>query len=303
MAKVNRSLTGTMGRSWLKDAQFTPLAFLAPTIVLLVAFAFIPMIWGLALAFTDYPILLSPKFIGLDNFRRLKDDPVFWASLRNTFSYIIGTVPPRIILGFVVALLLNQAIRGRNILRAMFYFPVVAPLVSVSLLWQWMFNTHFGVINGILRMLGRAPVPWLTSSKYALPAVMIMSVWKTVGWNMVIFLAGLQGISPSYYEAAEIDGANRWQCVRHITLPLLRPIILLALVISTINSSKVFEQVYIMTGGGPGYSTMTLVQQVYHSAFQSYEMGYASAISLVLFAIVMILSVIQFKYLGARTDE
>ena len=303
MNKSAKSLSPIRGSSWLRNKQYTPIAFLAPTLVLLLTYAIIPMFWGLGLAFTEYPLLQPPRFIGLENFRRLMDDPVFWASLRNTCYYIIGTVPPRIILGFVVALLLNQAILGRNLLRAMFYFPVIAPLVSVSLLWQWMFNTHFGVINSLLRLIGLAPVPWLTSSKYALTAVMIMSVWKTIGWNMVVFLAGLQGISPSYYEAAQIDGANSWQCTRYITLPLLRPIVLLALVISTINSSKVFEQVYIMTGGGPGYSTMTLVQQVYHSAFQSYEMGYASAISLVLFAIVMVLSVIQFKYLGDRTDE
>lgn len=286
------------GVARLQAAAYTPYVFLAPTLIILVTFALAPMIWGFYLAFTDYPILRGPTFIGIENFKRLFADPVFHESLRNTLVYMAGTVPTRIIIGLGVAMLLNEAIRGRNLLRAMYFFPVVAPLVSVSLLWQWMYHTQFGVINALLSYVGIGPIPWLTSSKYAMPSVMIMSVWKTVGWNMVVFLAGLQGISNSIYEAARIDGASRWGQIRYITIPLLRPVILLALVISTIDSSKVFEQVYIMTGGGPGYSTMTLVQQVFYAAFQTYEMGYAAAISLVLFLLVGVFSVIQFKVVG-----
>lgn len=284
----------------LAKLNYVPIVFLLPTFIIIVIFAVVPIIWGFYLSLTDYPMLQAPEFIGFDNFRRMMNDHVFISSLINTFRYILGTVPARLIIGFSIALMLNEAIRGRNLIRAMFFFPVVAPLISVSMLWQWMFHTNFGIINSIIQFLGFNPIPWLTSTRWAMPSVMIMSVWKTIGWNMVVFLAGLQGISPTLYEAATVDGATSWQKIRYITVPLMRPIVLLALVISTIDSSKVFEQVYIMTGGGPGYSTMTLVQQIYNAAFRSYEMGYASAIAVVLFILVAIGVVIQFKFLGER---
>lgn len=287
-------------RKKLAKLNYTPFMFLFPTLTIMLIFSVIPVIWGFCLSFTDYPLLQPPKFIGLGNYTRLLGDEVFKVSLINTFRYILGTVPSRIVIGFCVAVLLNEAVRGRNWLRAMYFFPVVAPLVSVSMLWQWMFHANFGIINALLRMIGFAPVPWLTSTKYALSAVMIMSVWKTIGWNMVVFLSGLQGISESLYEAATVDGANSWQKMRYVTIPLMKPIVLLALVISTIDSSKVFEQVYIMTGGGPGYSTMTLVQQIYNAAFKSYEMGYASAIAVVLFILVSVGVFIQFRCLGDK---
>lgn len=287
-------------RKKLSKLNYTPIVFLLPSLVIITIFAIVPIIWGFYLSLTDYPMLQAPEFIGLGNFKRMMNDHVFKISLVNTFRYILGTVPARLVIGFCVALLLNEAVQGRNLLRAMFFFPVVAPLISVSMLWQWMFHTNFGIINSLLQKIGLNPIPWLTSTTWALPSIMIMSVWKTIGWNMVVFLAGLQGVSPTLYEAAKVDGATAWQNIRYITLPLMKPIILLALVISTIDSSKVFEQVYIMTSGGPGYSTMTLVQQIYNAAFRSYEMGYASAIAVVLFALVGIGVFIQFKVLGER---
>ena len=257
---------------------------------------------GLYYAFTAYPLLKGPTFIGLDNFVRLAGDPVFHKSLINTFYYVLGTIPPRLIIGLLLALILNRAIRGQTIFRALFYFPVIAPMVTVAMLWRWLYNTHFGLINQGLGVFGIEPIPWLTSTEWAMPAIIIMSIWKVVGWNMVIFLAGLQGIPKDIYEAGAVDGTNPWTEFRSITLPLLRPTILLALVLSTISASQIFDQVYVMTGGGPGYATMTLVQQVYRAAFQTFEMGYGAAIAVVLLIIVLVLTVVQFKFLGAEVE-
>jgi multiple sugar transport system permease protein len=278
--------------------QLIPYSFLAPSLVLLAVFSILPFFQGMFYSLTDYPLLKSPTFIGFNNFIRLFNDSLFYASLLNTFYYMVVTIVVRIALGLALALFLNQKLRGRTIYRAIFYFPVVAPLATMAIVWRWIFNEYSGLLNAGLDLFGIAPIPWLTSTEWAMPSIIIMSIWKTFGWNLVIFLAGLQGIPESLREAAEIDGANTWQTFRHITLPLLRPTILLALVTSTIAASQVFEQVYIMTGGGPGYSTMTLVQMVYTASFQNYEMGYASAVSVILFAIILVFTVIQFKYFG-----
>lgn len=277
-------------------------SFLLPSFSILIIFRLIPFIQGIYYCLCDYPLLQGPKFIGLGNFIRLWNDPLFIKSLLNTLYYIAGSIPPRLILGLVLALILNEKIKGRTMFRAIFYFPVIAPMVTVAMIWRWLFNTHFGLVNQILALFRIPPIPWLTNVAWAMPAIIIMSIWKIVGWNMVVFLAGLQGIPSVLYEAGVIDGASGWRSFRHITLPLLKPTMLLALVMSTISASQVFEQVYIMTGGGPGYATMTLVQQVYTSAFQQYELGYAAAIAFVLFLIVLSLTLVQFKYLGGEVE-
>lgn len=278
--------------------QLIPYSFLAPSLVLLAVFSILPFIQGMYYSLMDYPLLKSPTFIGFKNFTRLFSDSLFFTSLFNTFYYMAATIVVRIALGLALAIFLNQKLRGRTIYRAIFYFPVVAPLATMAIVWRWIFNEYSGLLNAGLDVFGISPIPWLTSTEWAMPSIIIMSIWKTFGWNLVIFLAGLQGIPESLREAAAIDGANHWQAFRHITLPLLRPTILLAMVTSTIAASQVFEQVYIMTGGGPGYSTMTLVQMVYTASFQNYEMGYASAVSVVLFTIILIFTIIQFKYFG-----
>lgn len=285
---------------WRK--QFIPYSFLLPSLIILAVFGFIPFVQGIFLAFTRYPLLQSPTFVGLDNFVRLTTDPIFLASIKNTFVYMLVTVPVRLIIGLLLALALNRVFPGRTLLRAIFYFPVVTPLIIAASLWLFLFNTHFGIINAVLESIGLDPVKWLTDPRMAFPSVMIMSIWKTAGWNMVILLAGLQGIPNEVYEAAAVDGANRWNSFWRITLPLLKPTILVSVVISTINASQVFEQVYVMTGGGPGYSTMTLVQLVYDSAFQRFEMGYASAVSTVLFVIIMIITYFNFRFLGEEVS-
>lgn len=288
--------------SYRVNRRVVPYLFLLPCFAALILFSFIPFLQGLYFALTSYPLLKSPEFIGLRNFERLAQDPLFLASLRNTLVYMVATVVLRIIIGLALAVLLDARLRGRVVFRAVFYLPVIAPLVTVSVVWRIIFDTYSGVLNAGLDLLGIPPVPWLTSTTWAMPAIIIMSVWKTFGWNIVVFLAGLQSIPGSLREAALIDGASKWQAFQHVTLPLLRPTILLAVVTSTINASQVFDQVYVMTGGGPGYSTMTLGQMVYTAGFQNYEMGYASAVSVVLLLITLVFTVIQFRYLGQEVE-
>lgn len=275
-----------------------PYLFLLPSFAALIVFSFIPFLQGLYFSLTRYPLLREPEFIGLQNFVKLANDPLFTASLRNTLVYMVATVALRVVIGLGLAVILNSRLRGRVFFRAVFYLPVIAPLVTVSVIWRIIFDTYSGVLNAGLDLLGIAPIPWLTSTAWAMPAVIIMSVWKTFGWNIVIFLAGLQSIPETLHEAAAIDGATKWRTFFHVTLPLLKPTILLAIVTSTISASQVFDQVYVMTGGGPGYSTMTLGQMVYTAGFQDYEMGYASAVSVVLLLITLALTLIQFKALG-----
>lgn len=282
--------------------QIVPYSFLLPSFIILIIFGFIPFVQGIYYAFTAYPLLKGPQFIGLANFTRLVQDPVFHKSLFNTFYYIAATIPPRLVIGLLLALILNRSIRGQTLFRAVFYFPVIAPMVTVSMLWRWLFNTHLGLINQALQAIGLPVIPWLTSTQWAMPAIIIMSIWKVAGWNMVIFLAGLQGIPKDIYEAGAVDGTNTWTEFRFLTLPLLRPTILLALVLSTIAASQIFDQVYVMTGGGPGYATMTLVQQIYRAAFQTFEMGYGAAIAVVLLIIILVLTFVQFKYLGSEVE-
>ncbi len=286
----------------IRQYKIVPYLFILPTFLILLIFGIIPALWGIGLSFFNYPLLQEPRFIGFENYRRLMSDYLFQRSFINTLYYMLGTVPPRIIIGLIIALILNQPLKGKTTLRLMYYFPVITPIVTVSMLWVWILDTHFGILNYLLSLIKINPIPWLTSTEWAMPSVIIMSIWKTVGWNMLVFLSGLQGIPDSFYEAAKLDGADKFKIFYYITLPLLRPTILLAIVMSLISSSQVFDQVYVMTGGGPGYSTMTLVQQIYNAAFQNYTMGYASAISVILLLLVTILSLIQFRFFGKEVE-
>lgn len=283
-------------------ARAVPYLFLLPSFAALLVFSFIPFLQGLYFSLTDYPLLGTPEFVGFDNFIRLTRDPLFTASLRNTLVYMVSTVALRVIIGLILAVVLNSRLRGRVFFRAVFYLPVIAPLVTVAVIWRIIFDTYSGVFNAALDLFGIAPIPWLTSTTWAMPAIVIMSVWKTFGWNIVIFLAGLQSIPATLHEAAAIDGANKLQTFFRVTLPLLRPTILLAVVTSTINASQVFDQVYVMTRGGPGYSTMTLGQMVYTAGFETHDMGYASAVSVVLLLITLVLTLIQFRAFGEEVS-
>jgi multiple sugar transport system permease protein len=281
------------GRSAEREG-FAASMFLMPSVVGFFVFTAFPVVAAIGLAFYDYDLLLGREFNGLQNFRDLLQDDVFRAALVNTLYFTAAFVPLSVALGLAAALLVNHALRGITLFRTIYLLPYVTVTVAVALVWRWIYRPEVGLMNTVLGWLGIDGPNWLTSTTWAMPGIIIMSVWKHFGYNMVIFLAGLTAIPQHLYDAAKVDGANAWQRFVHITLPMLSPTTLVVMVISVISSFQVFDQALVMTNGGPGTSTTTLVLHIYKAGFQSYKMGYASAIALVLFVIVAIVTAIQF---------
>jgi len=272
--------------------------FLAPSFVGFLVFVFGAVVFSLSLSFMDWDMLTAPKFVGLSNYIRLfTNDATFLLVLKNTVVFVLGTVPSRVIMGLLLALALVKRIPLRSFFRATIFFPVIVPTVAAAMVWRWIFNADFGLLNDLLYRLGVSNLPqWLADPKWAMVAIIILSVWKDVGFSAVLFMAGLQGIPEVLYEAAKIDGASRFQIFWKITLPLLSPTMFFVIVINVISSFQVFDQAYVLTGGGPGNATNTLVYYIYNNAFQWFKMGYASAIAWILFAIIFLVTFIQFKY-------
>jgi len=272
--------------------------FLAPSFVGFLVFVFGAVVFSLLLSFMDWDMLTAPKFVGLSNYIRLfTNDATFLLVLKNTVVFVLGTVPSRVIMGLLLALALVKRIPLRSFFRATIFFPVIVPTVAAAMVWRWIFNADFGLLNDLLYRLGVSNLPqWLADPKWAMVAIIILSVWKDVGFSAVLFMAGLQGIPEVLYEAAKIDGASRFQIFWKITLPLLSPTMFFVIVINVISSFQVFDQAYVLTGGGPGNATNTLVYYIYNNAFQWFKMGYASAIAWILFAIIFLVTFIQFKY-------
>ncbi|WP_416828410.1 carbohydrate ABC transporter permease [Ectobacillus polymachus] len=279
-----------------KRTLFWLCIFLLPNLLGFLIFIAIPILSSLAISFTDWNLVGSIHFIGANNYIRLLKDPDFWLSFKNTFLFIIGYLPLVMILGLGCALLLNQKMRLTAFFRATYFLPVVTSWVAVSLVWKWLYNPNYGLINYLLSLVGITGPHWLTDPKTAMLGIIFTSAWKDIGFVMVLFLGGLQNISPSYYEAASIDGASKIRMFWSITLPLLAPTTFFVTIISLINSFQVFDQVMIMTEGGPGGATTVLVQNIYNHAFRYFEMGYASAMSWVLFIVIFIFTLIQMKF-------
>ena len=275
--------------------------FLLPSLIGLVIFTIYPLFKSLYLSFTDWDFVHKANFIGAGNYVKMVSDTKFLRVLQNTLAYTAVTVPVLIIVPLILAVALNQKIKGIRFFRAAYFVPVIASTVSVSLIWQWMFNADFGMVNYILGLLGIPGPNWLTDKSYALPAVMFTSIWKNVGYNMMLFLAGLQNIPGDYYEVAELEKITILQKFRYITVPLLKPTTLFVTIITIINSFQVFDQVVIMTGGGPARHSSVLVHYIYQNAFKFYNMGYACALGWVLAAIIFILTLIMFVING-RSD-
>ncbi|WP_309570317.1 sugar ABC transporter permease [Deinococcus sp.] len=271
--------------------------FLAPSLVLFMVFVLLPVLAALGISFTSWDLFTKAHFAGLENYRQLLfEDKLFHKVLGNTAVYVVWTVPIQMALAFIVALLLNRGVWGQNALRVIYFLPVVSSTVAVALIWSWIFNSNFGILNALLSQLGVHDLPgWLNSSKYALPALIIVAIWQGLGYSMVLFLAGLQGISREAYEAGEIDGAVGWKKHRYITLPLLSPTTFFVTIVSLIGSFQVFDLAFVMTQGGPANSTNTIVYYVYQNAFQFYRMGYASAAAMILFAIILTFTLIQYR--------
>ncbi|MCF6411568.1 carbohydrate ABC transporter permease [Pseudalkalibacillus salsuginis] len=287
----------------MKQNVLTPYLFLLPGCVILGAFIFYPLLQAIWLSFTDYNMITDPAFTGTENYQRLFEDGMFWKTLIQTLIYLVGVVPALIILPIFLAILVNQKLKGIGFFRSAYYIPVVTSWVVVGITWEWVYAEK-GVLNYLLEVVGliNGSVHWLTSEKTALFAVMAVTVWKGLGYYMVIYLAGLQSIPSNLYEAAEIDGANKWQQTIRITIPMLMPSIIIVTVMSSIAAMKVFEEIYIMTGGGPLNSSKTLVFYIYQEAFEKLNMGYASAAGVVLFLITLIFSIVNLKLMGKKEN-
>jgi multiple sugar transport system permease protein len=270
-------------------------AFLAPSFVLLLAFSIGPMLGTAWVSLQDWNLLGKPSFVGLDNYRELSTDGDFHAALGHTVSYLTGYLALVLVFGLAVALLLNARLPAMTLFRAMFFLPVITSWVAISLLWKWLLNPAEGVVNRIIEAFGMSGPGWWTDPDWAIPSVVLASVWKDVGFVAVILLAGLQAIPQHLLEAAELDGAGWWRRLRSVTLPLLSPSLFFVVVISLINGFQVFDQVWVMTEGGPGGASTVVVEQIVNYAFSYGRVGYASAMSLVLFAVILLVTLVQLR--------
>lgn len=286
----------------MKEKPWVTLVFLLPACSLLGGFVLYPALQALWLSFTDYNMITPTRFVGVDNYARLAADPFFWSALRNSLLYLVVVVPLLVLLPIVLAVGVNAALPGIKLFRALFYLPVVTSLVISSLIWKWVYEEK-GLLNHALLALGvvDTPVAFLTDPGTALFAVMAVTLWSGMGYYMVIYLAGLQGIPRSLYEVAALEGVSGWQQFWHITVPLLRPSMAVVAVMSSIAAMKVFEEIYVMTQGGPMAASKTLVYFIYETAFVEFEMGQAAAAGMALFAITLALSLLQLRLLRKKT--
>jgi ABC-type sugar transport system permease subunit len=271
-------------------------SFILPNFLGFALFTLVPVIAAFALAFMDWDSYGTPEWLGLGNFERLWGDENFHVALRNTLYYAVGHIPLTLVASLALAMALNQKLRGVNFFRTAAFFPYITSLVAVAVVWNMLFNPTAGPINLLLEAVGvQDPPRWVSSTDWAMPAVIITSVWRDMGYYMVLYLAGLQTIPKEYYEAAKVDGANAWQRFWGITLPSLRSTTFFVLVMLTIQSFKVLDLIVVMTGGGPGRSTLVLSQLIYREGIIEGQFGYSSAIALVLFLIVFTVTVVQFR--------
>ncbi len=273
--------------------------FIGPFILGFIIWFLIPALTSLWMAFQDWNMITPPKFVALGNFRDLFKDKLFWQSLKVTSIYTLVSVPLSMVLAFLIALLMNTKVRGIAVFRTIYYMPSIVPAVANAVLWAWILNSEFGLLNAFLHALGLPKVLWLQEPEWALPALILMSLWG-LGGSMVIYLAGLQGIPNEFYEAAEIDGAGAWAKLRHVTIPLMSPVIFFNFIMGIIGTFQVFTAGYLITSGGPQNATLFYVLYLYRNAFQYLRMGYAAALAWVLAFIIMGLTVFIFRGLGRR---
>lgn len=270
-------------------------SFIAPNFIGFAVLTLIPVVTLFYYAFTDWNVFGGATFTGLDNFRRMIHDAAFWTSFWNTVYYAALHIPLTLVIALGLALLLNRKMRGVAFFRTAAFFPYITSIVAIAVVWNTLFSPEFGPINQFLRLIGiDNPPGWTASATWSMPAVIIVGTWREVGYYMLLFLAGLQTIPRELYEAARMDGANAWHQFRNVTLPSLRPTTFFVTIILTIGSFKVFDLILVMTQGGPGTSTLVLSQFIYKKGFQENQFGYASAVALVLFAICIAVTIVQF---------
>ncbi len=277
--------------------------FLLPSLIGMLIFSLLPLLISALISLTNWdgldrltePGFMQEHFIGLDNYRKILTTPEFWRTLGNTAEYIVLYVPFMLAASLLVAYLLSRKRRGIGAFRVMYYIPVLTSWVAASLIWKSVLSPQYGALNGLLELIGISGPGWLTDEKWAMPAIVLVSVWKDMGFFGLILLSGIIGINKTYYEAASIDGANGWTKFFRITLPLLTPSIFYVLIVGMINAFQLFPQIMIMTGGGPNGATQVMVERIYNYGFRYYRMGYASALSWILFAIIMLFTSLQMK--------
>lgn len=274
---------------------FVGYGFIFLSLIGILFFNLIPMGTSLYLSLTKYDIITPPVFKGFGNFLTAFKDPIFRRALFNTVYYVGVSVPLRLILAFLVALLLNQKVRGMGVYRTIFYLPSVTSGVAMALIWVWILDPSFGIINSVLSFFGINGPAWLGDTRWAMPAIILVALWQ-IGTQTIIFLSGLQNLPPQFYEAAEIDGANLFKKHLYITVPLISPIFFFNLVVGIIQSFQMFDKVFIMTRGGPANATIVYVMYLYEKAFTWLDMGYGAALAWILFAIIMLLTLLQFKF-------
>ncbi|MEI8389192.1 MAG: sugar ABC transporter permease [bacterium] len=276
--------------------RFVPYLFLAPAAIILILFFFIPFLESFALSFQSYRNdIYNPQWVGLENYIKLFHSPIFWKTLTNTFIYLIGVVPLLVVLSLIIAILVNQKLRGIKLFRVVIYIPVIVSIVVAGIAWKWIYADN-GILNYLMSLFNLSKIGWLTDPRFALYSVMAVTVWKGLGYYMVIYLAALTGVPKDLYEASDIDGANILQKHLAVTVPHLMPTITLVSVISSISAMKAFVEIYVMTQGGPLNASKTIVYYIYQRAFENLDMGYASAAGMVLLVIVMVMSIINVKF-------
>jgi multiple sugar transport system permease protein len=294
------SVKAAFANSMRTEARREALAaylFILPTFLGFMVFIIGPIIAAVFLSFTSYDILTPPQFVAIQNYIKLLNDPRLRVVYFNTFFLTILAVTGNNLVGLVLAVLINQKMPAplRYFFRTAYFFPVLIALTYCAVIWQFMYQKDTGLVNYYLGLVGIAPLHWLGSKDLVKPAIIILDVWKNTGFCMLVYLAGLQGIPTEFYEAAAIDGANRWHIFRRITLPLITPTLFFLVVINMIGALQMFDSVMVLTAGGPGDSSRTLVMFIYEQAFQNFRMGYASAVALTLFVVIMVLTLIQFR--------
>lgn len=284
------------------EQQNAAYLLIAPSYLIYTFFILIPVIWTIAMSFTDYD-LSKANFVGISNYIQLTKDPIFIKSVRNTLFYCVLAIVPAMVLGLALAMFLNQKLKGKGFLRTLFYLPNIFSMVAVSMAWLYLYDTTSGILNKVLKDIGMQAVPWISSAAMAMISIAIMSIWSTTGYNMILFLSGLQGIPDYLYEAASIDGATSWEKFIHVTIPMLKPTTFFVFVMACINSFQVFGQVLIVTNGGPMNSTTTIAHQIYRNGFEYYKMGYASAQAVVLMVIIFAITLINMRFGGGDEND
>ncbi|MFH1197554.1 MAG: sugar ABC transporter permease [bacterium] len=296
--KVNHPLENVQQFKFSNRAAYF---FLAPALTAIFVFFFIPVIAAFIISFTDFDIYAlssysNARFIGFKNYSRLFEDPLFWTALKNTFYFVIAGGPLSIAVSLGAALLLNsKLVKYKSIFRLTYFIPVVTTLVAVAIVWRFIYHPRFGVLNYFLGFFGISEIDWLGDPNWSMPAIILMAVWKSFGYNMIIFIAGLQNIPEQLYEAADIEGANAWQKFKSITIPMLAPTTMFITIITMIGYFQLFAEPYVMTQGGPLNSTLSIVLYMYQEGFRWWNMGYSAAIAFILFFIIMIVTLIQFR--------